>query len=328
MSDNSSIEWTDATWPIVTGCSIASPGCAYCYAMRLAGTRLKAHPSRAGLTAPSKAGPVWTGEVRFNEQWLTQPLRWKRPRSIFVAAHGDLFHEDVPARWIDKVFAVMALAPQHTFQILTKRAKRMRQYLAPFDSRRADALGSFVLELGYRGPLEALQWPLPNVWLGVSAEDQRRYDERKDDLRETPAAVRFFSFEPLLGPIVGDWFGDWAISGGENGPRPTLRAWTRSIRDQCAAAGVAYFHKQNGEWIDADEHFDELSKLAIFRGPDGKPFKPVRPLNYHDAAIVAGIVGAPFEHHSDGSTLIRVGRKRAGRLLDGRTHDAMPKARA
>lgn len=208
----------------------------------------------------------------------------------------------------------------------------------------------------------------------MSAEDQRRADERIPDLLATPAAVRFVSAEPLLGPIDfanirapvdptdpdSEWlfdafaandiyyqrtvndFGeahyepgdgplhprlDWVVTGGENGPRPTLRAWTRAIRDQCAAAGVAYFHKQNGEWIDADEHFDELSKYAVFRGADGKPFKPARPLNYSDAAIMAQIVGKPFEHHSDGSTLIRVGRKAAGRRLDSRTHDDMPDRR-
>ena len=110
MAENTKIEWADATWNPITGCSVTSPGCTNCYAMKLAGTRLQHHPSRAGLTVPSKAGPVWTGEVRFNEQWLTQPLQWKRPRRIFVCAHGDLFHENVPDEWIDKVFAVMALA--------------------------------------------------------------------------------------------------------------------------------------------------------------------------------------------------------------------------
>ena len=121
MSDGTKIEWTDATWNPITGCSVVSPGCTNCYAMKLAGTRLQHHPSRTGLTKDTKAGPVWTGEVRFNEQWLDEPLRWKRPRMIFVCAHGDLFAEGVPDEWIDKTFAVMALAPQHIFQVLTKR---------------------------------------------------------------------------------------------------------------------------------------------------------------------------------------------------------------
>src|SRR5258708_3498824 len=178
MADNSKIEWTDATWNPVTGCSIVSPGCINCYAMRLAGTRLRNIPSRKGLTTMSKNGPMWNGDVRFNEGWLDQPLRWKRPRRIFVCAHGDLFAEGVPDEWIDKVFAVMALSPQHTFQVLTKRAKRMRDYFAGDALTRvwneavsidcklhvaSDMVGSFLLPADPRNPA----WPLPNVWLGV-----------------------------------------------------------------------------------------------------------------------------------------------------------------
>jgi len=129
LSDKSKIEWTDATWNPITGCAIDTPGCINCYAMRLAGTRLKHHPSRKGLTKMVKGKPVWTGEVRLNEAWLKQPLQWARPRRIFVCAHGDLFYESVPDEWIDKVFAVMALASRHTFQVLTKRADRMRAYI-------------------------------------------------------------------------------------------------------------------------------------------------------------------------------------------------------
>src|ERR1700722_12156807 len=126
MSDNSNIEWTDATWNPVTGCSIVSPGCTNCYAMKLAGTRLRNIPSRSGLTVMTKAGPVWNGEVRLNDEWLDQPFKWKRPRRIFVCAHGDLFAENVPFEWIDRVFAVMALNSRHTFQVLTKRPGRMK----------------------------------------------------------------------------------------------------------------------------------------------------------------------------------------------------------
>jgi len=129
MADNTKTEWTDATWNPITGCSVVSNGCKHCYAMKLAGTRLQHHPSRAGLTVDTKNGPVWNGEVRFNGLWLDQPLHWKRPRMVFVCAHADLFHEAVPDEWIDKVFAVMALASQHTFQVLTKRPERMLKYL-------------------------------------------------------------------------------------------------------------------------------------------------------------------------------------------------------
>lgn len=230
MAESSSIEWTDATWNIVTGCDVVSPGCTNCYAMKLAGTRLKRHPSRKGLTRPSKAGPVWTGEVRFNEGWLDQPLRWKRPRMIFVAAHGDLFHEGVSDDQLDRVFAVMALAPQHTFQVLTKRPERMRDYVTGLlarnrAERKADNdLGFIMDDVAYRvegsydrskrqpvwaayartlwtettpGSVENmippeldLEQPLPNVWLGVSVEDQKRADRfrrhNNDLMIETP----------------------------------------------------------------------------------------------------------------------------------------------
>lgn len=194
MADNSKIEWTDATWNPVTGCSVVSPGCTNCYAMRLAGTRLQHHPSRAGLTQESKAGPVWTGEVRLNEEWLTQPMRWKRPRMIFVCAHGDLFHESVPDKWIDRVFAVMALCPQHTFQVLTKRSKRMLEYAGSYPGNRIRAVMHAIMHQSVVG----VMWPLPNVWLGVSVEDQARANDRIPDLLSAPAALRFVSAEPLL----------------------------------------------------------------------------------------------------------------------------------
>lgn len=295
MADNSKIEWTDATWNPITGCSVLSHGCAKCYAMKLAGTRLQHHPSRAGLTKDSKAGPVWTGEVRFNEQWLAQPLQWKRPRRIFVCAHGDLFHESVPDEWIDRVFAVMALAPQHTFQVLTKRAKRMRKFVSRVTglAQAAQWGGTVIADefphvtTSIAHPKGPTTWPLPNVWLGVSVEDQKRADERIPDLLATPAAVRFISAEPLLGPVDleqawhgenaldsecwgecawcenghppmhncqqgrGEWWKDrsgldWVIVGGESGAgaRPMHPDWARSLRDQCAAAGVPFFMKQ------------------------------------------------------------------------------------
>lgn len=279
MADQTKIEWTDATWNPVTGCAVVSPGCANCYAMKLAGTRLRHHPSRAGLTRGTKAGPVWTGEVRFNEDWLFQPLRWKRPRRIFVCAHGDLFAEGVPAEWINRVFAVMALAPQHTFQVLTKRAERMRGYLAPGAWRGArESIGNCAQAMSARFRVAGMTtaWPLPNVWLGVSAEDQVRADERIPDLLATPAAKRFVSAEPLLGPIefngassdrretwnwlrgeIGMMYSDgpdfdygakldWIIVGGESGPhfRAMEFSWARAIRDQCEAAGAAFFFKQ------------------------------------------------------------------------------------
>lgn len=289
MADGTKIEWTDATWNPITGCSVVSPGCTNCYAMRLAGTRLKHSPSRKGLTTDSMAGPVWNGQVRLNEQWIDQPLHWRTPRLIFVCAHGDLFHENVPDEWIDRVYRVMALASRHTFQILTKRSARMRAYMA--SQRAYDAYNS-----GRMGPNV---WPPPNVWVGVSVEDQKRADQRIPDLVATSAGVRFVSAEPLIGPLdltrirapldnddgswkfnalaVGDYYSqvdncivvngdgpyrqhriDWVIVGSDSGPkrRHCDPAWVRSLRDQCTADDVPFFWKQhieNGRKISTPE---------------------------------------------------------------------------
>lgn len=266
MADGTGIEWTEATWSPVTGCSVVSPGCTNCYAMRLAGTRLKHHPSRAGLTRMTKAGPVWTGEVRFNDYWLDQPLRWKRPRMIFVVAHGDLFHQSVTDDVIDKVFAVMALAPQHTFQVLTKRHDRMHQYMTlwPEGMGRhhhvAHAAHGILAPNRHNGwsardasfikSCEAVsqdRWPLPNVWMGVSAEDEWRARERIPVLLETPAAVRWVSAEPLVGPITHSMRGlDWCVVGGESGPgfRPMPEQWAKDIVTDCQVNDVPVFVKQ------------------------------------------------------------------------------------
>lgn len=338
MADQSKIEWTDATWQPVTGCSIVSPGCTNCYAMKLADTRLRHHPSRAGLTIGSKAGPVWNGKVRFNEQWLDQPLRWKSPRRIFVCAHGDLFHENVPDEWIDMVFAVMALAPQHTFQVLTKRSARMRRYM----TRGGPTLQMLaqVPQVGRDLMVANTDWPLPNVWLGVSTERQQEADERIPDLIETPAAVRFISAEPLLGPIslfdfIGPWSPsgdvashappqlDWVIVGGESGTgaRPMHPDWARSLRDQCAAAGVPFFFKQWGEWVPQvgavdGWTIDDNPEISRFdhRDWDGDRYgEPYRPMWCDDR---------------DDDTVARVGKKAAGRLLDGVEHNGMPDCEA
>lgn len=259
MADGTKIEWTEATWNPITGCTILSAGCTNCYAMRLAGTRLADHPSRAGLTREVNGHHVWTGEVRFNDQWHDQPLRWGKPRMIFVCAHGDLFHESVPDEWIDRVFAVMALVPQHTFQVLTKRSGRMREYLIGRDLperviAQVEAIKPSHLWNGsvYQATTGlALRTPLANVWLGVSAEDQRAADERIPDLRATPAAVRFISAEPLLGPIELDPCDlaqlDWVIAGCESGRNARFmdEAWVRSLLEQCqVAGGIPFFYKQ------------------------------------------------------------------------------------
>lgn len=395
MADHTKIEWTDATWNPITGCSVVSPGCTNCYAMKLAGTRLKHHPSRQGLTKDSNAGPVWTGEVRFNAEWLDQPLRWTKPRMIFVCAHGDLFAEGVPDEWLDQIFAVMALCPQHTFQVLTKRPERMRDYLKSRDgmgnSALCKAINAIPPSLGNRKG--ALEMPLPNVWLGTSVEDQKRADERIPILLDTPAAVRWISAEPVLGLVdlarwlatanvtckacrksfwlhnadpcdhkehgegwtlacpycggcrcqpgwtemdarcpapmepPGDWVDreigrftkvhptinvksglDWVVVGGESGKaaRPMHPDWARSLRDQCAAAGVPFLFKQWGEFGPAFR--SDLS-------PTGLPWSGA-----DQRAVANGTASAE-------QATRRMGKRLAGRMLDGVEHNAFPEAR-
>lgn len=281
----SKIEWTGVTWNPVLGCSVISPGCTNCYAMRMA-ARLDAMAHAAAgkrndateslgplshylyLTQSSKAGPVWTGKVASApDHILLKPMTWKKPRTVFVNSMGDLFHENVPEQLIDRVFAVMALTPHHTYQVLTKRSARMLAYLSGkgIQERLEQEMLNWIAYLpkpwdyttgnGEHLPRRRItchdpvvSWPLPNIWCGVSAEDQPRYDERKEDLRNTPAAVHFFSFEPLLGAIVGNYFGEWAIVGGESGKgaRPMQREWAESIVRQCKNVGVAVFVKQLG----------------------------------------------------------------------------------
>jgi len=320
MADQTHIEWTDATWNPVTGCSLDSPGCTNCYAMKLAGTRLKHHPSRKGLTVDSKAGPVWNGEVRLNREWLHQPLEWTRPRMIFVCAHGDLFHESVPDDWILDVFTVMAAAPQHTFQILTKRASRMHDFVNR-EELLDDIYANWSTFSG--GPREVWSWPLHNVWLGCSAENQVWYDRRRRWLDETPAAVKFWSLEPLLGSIdmnIRFVKPDWVIVGGESGhgARPMHPDWARSIRDQCAEAGVPIFFKQWGEW-----------ETALDRDRDDPGWRADYKTDYVDSGKSRwlNLAGGQGFHGERFHVMRRVGKKAAGRLLDGVLHDGYPEVR-
>jgi protein gp37 len=214
MPDRSAIEWTDATWNPVTGCSKVSPGCAHCYAETFAERwrGVPGHPYEQGF------------DLKLWPQRLEIPLRWRRPRMVFVNSMSDLFHEEIPLRFIQRVFQVMGEADWHTFQVLTKRHERLVELAA------------------------AVEWP-PNVWMGVSIEN-RRFVPRADHLRRVPAAVRFISAEPLLGPLEGLEFDgiDWLIAGGESGPgaRSMRREWVRELRDRCVAAGVPFFFKQWG----------------------------------------------------------------------------------
>ena len=256
------IGWCDETWNPVVGCSHVSPACDHCYAERMARRQVAMGnypPSVIACQHPDRGLPCelpdemcdgffpcgWSGKVAIFPDKLDQPLHWKKPRRIFVVSMGDLFHEDVPWWFIAKVFIRMALAPQHTFQLLTKRPERMCEFVL-------DSLDQGV-------PV------LSNVWLGVTAEDQQRADERIPILLDTPAAVRFVSVEPMLGPVDlyspsylpeqgidydddGNLFSpklDWVICGPETGPgaRPFKLQWARGLRDPCVAAGVPFWFK-------------------------------------------------------------------------------------
>jgi protein gp37 len=246
MADKTGISWAEATWPVTTGCTPVSPACDFCYAATMTSTRLAHLPEYAGLAVHGK----FTGEVRVLPERLRIPLGWRKPRRIFVASMSDLFHGGVPDEFIAHVFAVMAATPRHTYLVLTKRHARMRSLLSsPAFQRMAEpwhVVGDDVVpEPG---------WPLPNVHLGVSVENQQWAGIRVPALRETPAAVRWLSCEPLLGPLdvspylTGDCRVNWIVAGGESGtsPRRTDGDWIRSLRDQCAAAGAAFHFKQAG----------------------------------------------------------------------------------
>lgn len=343
MSDHSKIEWTDATWNPVRGCSRVSEGCRRCYAERMAGRFSGPGLWAEGIVNDTPAGPRWNGNVYLVLDKLDQPLRWTRPRRVFVNSMSDLFHENLDDRAIAAVFGVMAAAPQHTFQVLTKRPERMRDWfrwvgemLVPSSGVASgprlgaswsawcagvqlpgfpDIPGWEVAGMG--------QWPLPNVWLGVSVEDQATANERIPLLLDTPAAVRFVSAEPLLGPVdlepflqfppfhdnykmtmgTDEWRGlDWVIVGGESGPgaRPMHPDWARSLRDQCAAADVAFFMKQWGRWAPWDDD------------------------NWSLPAGCDDVVADESAYRLGGVSFLGVGKRAAGRLLDGREHNAFP----
>jgi len=304
------IEWSDETWNPVRGCTKVSAGCTNCYAMRQAHRFSGAGKPYEGLTQIVKGkGPQWTGAVRTVPELLWEPLRWRKPRRVFVNSMSDLFHEDVPAGFIAHVFAVMAAAPRHEFQILTKRPARMALLLndpsfwasvwghgmehwwGTEDLARSDEIGP--------------DHPLPNVWLGTSVEDQAAADERIPHLLRTPAAVRFLSCEPLLGPVnlernarpwgaggaSARWLAllHWVIAGGESGPgaRRCDVAWIRTLVDQCRAAAVPVFVKQVGAYVvdrndagfDADLEWETDTGIPTFRSAWPEPVEVEHDIN-------------------------------------------------
>lgn len=327
MAGQTAIEWTDATWtPLrarnrATGavgwhCEHVSPGCQRCYAEAFNAQRL-------GTRLPFKPGHRVGVEHFLDVRMLVEPLRWRRPRRIFVCSMTDLFGAWVPDALIDRVFGVMALRPQHTFQVLTKRSARMRDYCARRDERgwHPSMTNAALMAATGRWNTPALDlraWPLPNVWLGVSAEDQARADERRSDLAALAYGgwITFVSYEPALGPI--DWRGwqflYWMISGGESGHRARIHSpfWHRATRDFAAAHGIAYLFKQWGCYA-------PLPAALPVAGPS----------ELHTVAWPDGTVGpgCPTRNGGPGIQLYATTKAYAGRILDGRLHDAMPEVR-
>lgn len=373
MGLTTGIDWCDSTWGVLRGCSPVSDGCKHCYAANMAHRFGNPGHPFVGLT---KTSGQFNGNVQFFEKHLLDPLKWgpmpystdnelniTRPRRIFVDSMSDLFHENVTDKIRDRIFAVMALCPQHTFQVLTKRPERMLKYFTEkhrnpqgwpeenydvqtcirlsfggllggrkLPNGRPDVVNFFKSGRADRyGEADARvfsQWPLPNVWLGVSVENQAAADERIPLLLQTPAAKRFVSCEPLLGMVdlgklilpepsffsaqecsvdalsvrIDDRLGlNWVICGGESGPgaRPMHPDWARMLRDQCQEAGVPFFFKSWGEW--APRHDLECN--------------------------LPGIKGKLWYNIDPDTSMCRVGKKAAGSLLDGVEYKQFPEAR-
>lgn len=351
MSDKSRIEWTEATWNPVTGCSKVSQGCKHCYAER----------EWARMSAPRPQPNVYTGraftDVQCHPDRLLQPWNWVKPRLIFVNSMSDLFHESVPFEFIAQVFWIMSVTTRHTYQVLTKRPQRMLEF---FDWVAEEAASFPDNRIGDHSPDVKWQpatksrggydncgpgWPYENVWLGVSIEDQATADKRIPLLMKCPAAVRWISAEPLLGPVDIRWslshpiaiaagflqrgmFSpgletlrriDWVVAGGESGPgaRPMHPEWARSLRDQCEAAGVPFFFKQWGNWAPYCTHEEMLA--SGYRLPDD---------DLHYLGITQdGLVGRDITDVAGTHWVRNLGKKAAGRLLDGNEHNGMPEVR-
>jgi protein gp37 len=318
----SKIEWTEETWNPLIGCSKVSPGCKNCYAIQTAWIRQhnpKMAERYAGVVEKTTAGALnWTGKVNVAKEAIDKPLRRKKPTMYFVNSMSDLFHEAVPFSVIHDIFNTMAACPQHTFQILTKRPARMLEYVRWF--QRA---GRYAFDFG------------PNVWIGVSVENQQAANERIPLLLQVPAAVRFLSCEPLLGPVdlkniqgpvnryqvlepitrCGDSNRpriDWVIVGGESGKdaRPMHRMWAQSLRDQCQKAGVSYFFKQWGAWVPCGQEPDFIA---------GNEVRSVRNILPDGSVYTTGVIRA-----GDLACMKLVGKKKAGRMLDGREWNEFP----
>lgn len=340
MGYKTGIEWTDATWNPVRGCSRVSDGCRNCYAETMAARFSDPGQPYHGFTERERTGSKWTGRVELVPAQLDLPMRLKKPRRIFVNSMSDLFHESLSDADIDWVFAVMALAPQHTFQILTKRAERMRRYVEMdrmgYIEGRAKRMLRELSKDPHRpvmvGKTLAGTWPWHHVWLGVSVENAAAANERIPELLQTPATLRFLSCEPLLGPVkllVAPLFNeppgriDWVIAGGESGKgaRPMHPEWVRSLRDDCQTAKVPFFFKQWGEWAPDGVNFVDHGSKGIQVGT----FSPLATTRGDRASVVAWRkTSVPLGSISEGDQMERMGKRLAGAMLDGREWREFP----
>lgn len=351
MSANTKIETADKTWNPLKGCSKVSEGCRNCYAVAIAYRFSGKGLPYEGLATRNAQGPQWTGDITLDFDTLKAPLRWKNPSRIFVNSMSDLFHEQVPDEFIRSVFGIMALCPRHTFQIYTKRPERMLEWFKQNPS--CGNVFEWVLKDGQRVQLpQSVPWPLPNVHLGVSVENQKAADKRIPLLLDTPAAVRFLSCEPLLGPVdlsawlvaegelqKAEWmlsrYGasqplNWVIVGGESGPdaRPMHPEWARTLRDQCLESSIPFFFKQWGNWQPI---------APVLGDPDGDLWGLTKLIEHRTFDLVAfetsgekpkgKCKGEFWSHHPPSKSawwMAKVGKNAAGRLLEGQEWNQFP----
>ncbi len=325
MANKTGIEWTDATWNPIRGCSRVSEGCRNCYAEKVAfrfSGPSQPYEGLVRINADGERVPQWNGQVQLVEKHLLDPLKWKELRRIFVNSMSDLFHENVSDEWIDRIFVLMALCPQHTFQVLTKRSERMLKYLTFV--RRGDAWleawdGIQGLPAHCRASVtEVISAQLHNVRIGVSVENQKAADSRLDYVCELASQgwQTMVSFEPLLESVdPGQWWlslgkKTWAIVGGESGTgaRPMHPDWARSLRDQCHVAGVPFFFKQWGEWSPYRREHNQYGSPSLIQTKAGykKRCKHVQGPDGTNAYMQC------------------VGKKAAGAMLDGREWREFP----
>lgn len=350
MADGSAIEWTEMTWNALIGCSRISPGCDNCYAIpTVARGEAMGTAQHVGLTIRKDDRVDWNGKVNVVEHLMDAPLRKARPRRIFVNSLSDLFHESVSDETIVRLLAIMGMAEQHQFQVLTKRSRRMRSVLnnpeLPRLVRSVAEIEFHKLDAGTAGRVErhqraratansawpwTIEWPIPNVWLGVSIESDK-YTFRADHLRQTPAAIRWVSAEPLLGPLPSlDLTGiDWVVAGGESqtGARPMHPDWVRDLRDRCHDRLIPCPNDTDGDGNCAACWSGESSlcpKPGYHSAPVPFLFKQWGDWGPVSGAMVGRVHVWPDDPGDADSWMERVGKRAAGRSLDGRTWDEYP----